>query len=312
MIFAVKDTAYANLTLDEVNNLLPQMAKWIPMEEVLAECHDQSWKTFKSTEEWTLFYNALPFNHPVRKQWDLGVKAADLIRGFCENNLVDNQDVLRVLVAGLSVPVYYTRSDSFAALTSLTDLYDGPLTSVAYITPGNDWKLLVDWFGAWLKESTTKQLILTSTWKEKLKRRFISVCRCVETSSSTQGAALHGFKAPGDELHHHVGEPIFDLLWTGGPLETFRVPPNGGGWLYACVRSQTPLIHTIKGWERWPWDVPAKLPRDAKLAYKEDIAGTDWAVEIYTKNVPEQELSQLTKALETNQNVEDSFPLPQR
>ena len=189
-------------------------------------------------------------------------------------------------------------------MASLTLLYDGPLTAEAYISSDDDRQALRNWFETWLEANKSKQLIVTPAWKEKLKQRFISVCRCVETASSTPGNALYGFRAPDDGIYHGVGGPVFEVEWAGGPQAAFKVPPSGNGWLYACVRTQTRLFHSIKAWEQWPWDVPDKFPREAKLAYKEDIAGTDWAVEIYVKDVPKEELTRLTETLEANKTVE--------
>ena len=102
----IKDAAYTGLTPDELNNLLPQMAKWIPMDDALKKHADPSWKTFKTNEGWTLLHNALPSTDPVLQHWDFGYKAANVIRTLSEQHLVDNQEILKFLAAGLTGPEY--------------------------------------------------------------------------------------------------------------------------------------------------------------------------------------------------------------
>ena len=296
-VSSIKDAAYAEFAPNELKTLLPQIWKWIPMQEVLAGHDGKVWQSFHSNDQRTQFHNSLPVENAFRKQYDLGMRAAELIRFLSEKRLITDQGVLPVLVDGLEAPEYYTYQSCFVALGLLTKLYDGPLTSDAYLDGDKDRQVLADWFKTWLNVNRSKQLILTTVWEEKLKSHLLDVCRRVETLSTATGHPLNGFKAPEERLYHKVGEPVFDVLWSGEMLARRPISSTGGGWLYICVRTQTPLLHGIKGWERFPWDVPATLPTGAKRVLKELIDGTDWMLEIYTKDLDPEAVKEVAELI---------------
>jgi hypothetical protein len=298
----LNDSSYANFSDVELRRLLPELTKWIPLMNELAAHEDGSWRAFKEPHEWTPFWNKLPLDHPLRVRWGRGMAAASILAFLAESGRLEDESVIPALIEGLENPDgCSTGHDCFRTLTSLTKLYDGPLTSWAYVQTAEERRQVSDWFRAWQRKMAGKQMIVTKARMDSIKAEFLAVTRMIETHA-VKGHALHGYKSPDENIYHKVGEPLFDSGWTGvfhkrASINGVKEPAYGEGWMFACVRLQTSLLHDLERWNRYEWDTTETFPKTAMMIFSRKIAGTDWAIEVYTKDVPYGEILGLKKAL---------------
>lgn len=302
----LNDSSYAKFSDEELRRLLPELTKWIPLTRELEAHEDGSWKAFKEQHEWTPFWNALPMDHPLRVRWGRGMAAASIIAFLAERGRVEDESVIPALIDGLENPDGgSTGRDCFRTLTRLTKLYDGPLTSWAYVQTAEERRQVADWFRVWQRKMTGRQMIVTKALMQSIKAEFLAVTRAIEAEAVAEHS-LNGYKSPDEKIYHKVGEPLFDSAWTGNGANvssvatlaadgTWRKP--GNGWMFACVRLQTPVLHDLKNWNRYEWDTTKTFPKTAMMVFSRKINGTDWAIEVYTKDVPYGEMLGLKKAL---------------
>jgi hypothetical protein len=297
----ISDRAYLDYTDEELSRLIPVIAQWIPIKAELEKSPHDAWKTFKTEHEWTPFLNALPPDHPIRKRWGLGHRAAWVIRVLAENRRLQQESVLPALIEGVAHPcASFTGRDCFYALTALTKLYDGPLTSWGNLDEGErDAVKISEWFVHWYAGNQGKQMIVTPTLEQQIKKQHLAVATRLENLVSEPPHSLHGFRAPDEKDYHKVGAPLFDVQWDGRLLSVPIVRARGEGWVLICARPQTKLIEGVKAWERYPsWDMLKALPQGARRIYQHPIVDTDWALEIYVNRLSNREIAQLSSALE--------------
>lgn len=298
----LNDSDYADFSDGELRRLLPELIKWIPLARELAAHEDGSWRAFKEPHEWTPFWNALPMDHPLRVRWGRGKAAASIIALLTERGRVEDESVIPALIDGLENPDGGgTGQDCFRTLTSLTKLYDGPLTSWGYVQTAEERRQVADWFRAWRRKMAGRQMIVTKARMASIKAEFLAVTRTIE-AQAVEGHSLHGYESPDENIYHKVGEPLLDSGWTGAlhkraSIKGVKEPTYGEGWMFACVRLQTPLLRDLGCWNRYEWDTTETFPKTAMMIFSRKIAGTDWAIEIYAKDVPYGEMLGLKKAL---------------
>ncbi|MCS6244218.1 MAG: hypothetical protein H2172_10230 [Opitutus sp.] len=297
--------SYAEFGDAELRRLLPELAKWIPITRELAVHGDQSWRAFKEPHEWTPFWNALPLYHPLRVRHGQGMEAASLIAYLVEQKRIQDPAIFPELIEGLeNPPDSSTNRDCFRALTQLTRIYDGPLTSWSLVRTAEHRRLVADWFRTWHGKMAGRKMSVTSALLQSIKREFLSVTCVIESQAVAPGHALHGYKSPDEKIYHEVGEPLFYSSWTGSGDNRAVImsagqskPLYGMGWMFACVRVQTSLLHEIEWWDRYKWDTVDTLPKWATLIFSRKIEGTDWAIEVYVKDVPIGQVWALRNAL---------------
>jgi len=295
----IRDQEYFDYNDDQLSELLPIVANWIPIQAELERHADNSWRTFKSEHGWTPFLNALPPDHPIRKKWGMGHQAAWVIRVLSEKRRVHQEALIPVLIEGVAHPSSsFTGSDCFYALTALTKLYDGPLTSWGNLDFPDEAQLISQWFGSWRTANRSKNLIITKERENEIKKDYLLLCARLEELVRDRSHSLHGFKSPTEKDYHRVGEPLFGVKWDGRFRSSLPGHLHGEGWVWVMVRPQTKLIEGIKGWERYPsWDALEALPEGARKIYASPFDDSDWSFEVYAHRLKDKEIEALSTGL---------------
>jgi len=308
----IRDQEYLDYSDDQLSELLPAIEKWIPIQDELERHAYKSWRTFKSEHDWTPFLNALPSEHPIRKKWGMGHQAAWVIRVLSEERRVHQETLIPILIEGVAHPSSsFTGRDCFYALTALTKLYDGPLTSWGNLKSPDEAQLISKWFSSWRTANPGKKLIITKERENKIKKDYLVLCARLEQLVRDRSHSLHGFRSPTEIDYHRVGEPLFGVQWDGRFRSSLPGDFHGEGWVWVMVRPQTTLIEGIKGWERDPsWDVLEALPEGARKIYASPFVDSDWCLEVYVHRVKEDEIEALSLGLRKNaEQSEASIPL---
>jgi hypothetical protein len=303
---AVFPLEYQKLDAEQRALLLPLLGTWLLLEAELAKHPDASWRQFKSEQEWTPFLNALPVDHPIRSHWALGQRAASILRAWAERGDVKDPSILPYLIEGIAHPASSTAGrDSFYTMTLLTKLYDG--ASIGKFDGVGDFQKIAQWFREWWRANSKLQVILTPELQQKMKLRFLAVNQAIESAAAAAGVGhpLQGYKSPGKGIYHRVGRPLFFFEWDGKErFASLLGQPRGEGWAFVCVRCQTPLLTTVKTWDADSLDMVTKIAKEAPMVYKESIIGTDWAVEVYVKNVSKEHMTALAAVLSAAKSAE--------
>lgn len=295
----IRDQQYLDYSDDQLSELLPAIEKWIPIQDELEGHADKSWRTFKSEHDWTPFLNALPSDHPIRRKWGMGHQAGWVIRMLSEKRRVHRETLIPILIEGVAHPSSsFTGRDCFYALTALTKLYDGPLTSWGNLEFPDEAQLISKWFSSWRVANQGKKLIITKERENEIKKEYLTLCVRLEELVRDSSHSLHGFKSPTDEDYHRVGEPLFGIQWDGRFRSALPGEVHGEGWVWVLVRPQTKLIEGIKGWERHPsWDALEALPEGAQVIYSRPFENSDWSLEVYVHRLEDKELKTLSADL---------------
>jgi hypothetical protein len=295
----IRDQQYLEYSDDQLSELLPAIAKWIPIQNELEDHPDKSWRAFKSEQDWTPFLNALRLDHPIRKKWGMGHQAAWVIRVLSEKRRVYQENLLPILIDGVAHPSSsFTGRDCFCALKALTKLYDGPLTSWGDFEYPDEAQLISKWFSSWRTANLGKKLITTKERENKIKKDYLMLCSRLEELTLDSSHSLHGFKSPTEEDYHRVGEPLFGVQWDGRFRSSILGDLHGEGWVWVMVRPQTKLIEGIKRWEKYPsWDTLEVLPSEARKIYSSAFVDSDWSIEVYVHRVKDEEIESLSAGL---------------
>ena len=295
----IRDQQYLDFSDDQLAELLPAIEKWIPIQDELEAHADKSWRTFKSEHDWTPFLNALPSDHPIRKKWGMGHQAAWVIRVLSEQRRVHQETVIPILIEGVAHPSSsFTGRDCFYALTALTKLYDGPLTSWGNLEFPDEAQLISKWFSSWRAANQGKKLIITKERENEIKKDYLMLCASLEGLVRDSSHSLHGFKSPTEKDYHRVGEPLFGVQSDGRSRSSLPGDLHGEGWVWVMVRPQTKLIEGIKGWERYPsWDALEALPEGARKIYSSPVVDSDWSFEVYAHRLEAKEIEALSTGL---------------
>ncbi|MGK0190645.1 MAG: hypothetical protein ACI9R3_006475 [Verrucomicrobiales bacterium] len=293
----IRDQEYLDYTDQQLSQLLPVLATWIPLQDELGRHPDDSWRAFESEDDWTPFLNALPPDHAIRRRWELSQRAASVIRVLAEKRRMNVESLLPILIEGVAHPsLALTGRDCFYSLTALTKLYDGSLTSWTNIP--HEAKKISEWFEAWRKVNQEKKLIVTVDREKEIHKDYLSLTVHLEELVSDRSHGLHGFRAPTEKDDHRAGEPLFGIRWDGWNRSSVREDPLGDGWVWVMVRPQTKLIEGIKTWEQTPsWDALEALPEGARIVYSRPIENSDWGLEVYVNRITDPEIESLSSGL---------------
>ena len=300
----IRDQEYLDYTDEQLSQLLPVLATWIPIQGELEKHPDDSWRAFESEDDWTPFLNALPPDHAIRKRWELSQRAASVIRKLSEKRRMNLESLLPILIDGVAHPsLALTGRDCFYSLTALTKLYDGSLTS--WCNTPREAKKISKWFRSWRTVNQEKKLIVTAGRENEINKEYLSLMAHLEELVSDRSHSLRGFRAPTEKDDHRAGGPLFGFRWDGRDHSSaIRKDLHGDGWVWVLVRLQTKLIEGIKGWERWEgnlsWDALEALPEGARMIYSRPIENTDWGLEVYVNRITDQEIESLSSGLKMN------------
>jgi hypothetical protein len=195
---------YLALSDRDIAAISVPMAQWIPIERVLESSSDQSWRSFKTEQDWTPFYNALPKTSEIKRRWGLGQVAAWELRALAEKGRINesSQEVIPDLIEGLDHPCGETARDCFYALTALTRLY----THLPQGLPVGHEKELKEWYRNWWHSNNSKHLIVDNALREQMKESVLAVCSRIEAATAQAGNSLHGFKVPARNILLMGGE----------------------------------------------------------------------------------------------------------
>ena len=300
----ISPAEYLNYSQEEISRLVPQIVKWIPIQDALLKHEDQSWRQFVKDDDWARFRNAMPGDHPLAMRLSMRLKAASTLSSLASSKqrcIVDTS-VIPSLIDGLENPMPSDdRRDCFRALSELTRLYREADSFWHRDAPPRDRKLIADWFRDWYRANSTKQLIITPALEERVKKRFLSLVSTIKTISLNPDHSLFGFREVNEGRMGR--DPLFSEGFDGESPMWDRMGisiPHGRGWLSIRVRVQTPRVKGVKVLDEDGIDVRTAVIMDAKGAtpvYHENIDGTDLAIEVHAARLKENEMKELKAAL---------------
>ncbi len=292
----IRDQEYIDYSDDQLSELLPTIAKWIPIQDKLEEHADKPWRAFKSEHDWTPFLNALPSDHPIRKQWGMGHQAAWVIRVLSEKRRIHQETLLPILIEGVAHPSSsFTGRDCYYALRALTHL---TLPSGSKFEFPDEAQRISNWFSSWRAANPGKKLIITKEFVNEVEKDYLMLCARLEELVRDSSHSLHGFKSPTEKDCCHEWVPAFRVQWDGRFGSSLPGELHGEGWVCVMVRPQTKLNEGIKGWERYPsWDALEALPEGARKIYASPFVDSDWSIEVYVHPLKDVEIETLSAGL---------------
>jgi hypothetical protein len=286
---------YFALSDSDIAAISVPMAQWIPIERTLESSSDQSWRSFKTEQDWTPFYNALPKTSDIKKRWGLGQVAAWELRALAEKGRISeaSQAIIPDLIEGLDHPCRgETARDCFYALTALTRLY----THLPHGLPEGQETELKEWYRNWWHSNNSKHLIVDNALREQMKASVLAVCSRIEAATAQSGNSLHGFKMPARNILLMRGEDgsLFQTSYFPNS-ELSGIDSGRAGlapWIWIGVVSQSTPLSALSR-----WSFKNTFPANAKEIYREPIKDSDWQVEVYTSKTSSLDDAAIAKNL---------------
>jgi hypothetical protein len=271
------------------------MARWIPIESTLESYPDQSWKRFKTEQDWTPFYNALPETSEIKKRWGLGKVAAWELRALAEKGRISDasRDIIPDLIDGLDHPSRSdTARDCFYALAALTKLY----THLPQGLPSGQETELKRWYRTWWQANKSKHLVVDEALRKHMKDEVLAVCSRIQMTTAQTGNSLRGFKAPSATILLMGGEDGSLYETSYFPNSEFSGIDAGRAglapWIWIGVISRSQPLSALSR-----WTVKSTFPTSAHKIYEELIKDSDWQIEVYTSKTSSVEDVVLSRRL---------------
>lgn len=295
----IPDHAYLAYSDEQLAQLLPVIAAWIPIQDELEKHSDSSWQAFETPHDWTPFLNALPPDHPIRKRWGLGRVAASVIRELSAHQRMHLESLLPILIEGVADPTYSsTGTYCLNALELLTKIDDPRLTSWSRLKHPQDAKTISRWFQSWHDANDDKPLIISADLENEIRNAFLPLVIFLEKQIPPgEPSSPGGSKKVRPPLPRHV-RPLFDIHFQGPIRGANRGQRNIPGWVWVVIRPQTRIQENMHAWERTPpWSTFEMLPAEAQMVHSSPIENSAWSLEIYGNQLTAEESEKLISIL---------------